>query len=68
MTESMTENQVSLTLNMIALNDSAIYFCGIAFSQSTDPMSKQTGPGTMLVVRGRTFIILLQNTKMFHSV
>ncbi|XP_072453976.1 immunoglobulin superfamily member 6 isoform X2 [Notamacropus eugenii] len=55
-TESKTENQVSLTLNMIALNDSAIYFCGIAFSQSTDPKSKQTGPGTMLVVRGNKLL------------
>ncbi|XP_074058992.1 immunoglobulin superfamily member 6 [Macrotis lagotis] len=52
MTRSLTQNQVSLTLNTVTSNDNAIYFCGIAFSDSTEPRSKQTGPGTMLVVRG----------------
>ncbi|XP_043834110.1 immunoglobulin superfamily member 6 isoform X2 [Dromiciops gliroides] len=52
MTLSQIPNQTSLTLNKVTLNDSAIYFCGIAFSASTEPRSKQTGPGTMLVVRG----------------
>ncbi|XP_044513383.1 immunoglobulin superfamily member 6 [Gracilinanus agilis] len=51
-TESLTQNQASLTLNTVTLNDSAIYFCGIAFSESDEPRSKQTGPGTILVVRG----------------
>ncbi|XP_078009021.1 immunoglobulin superfamily member 6 isoform X2 [Phascolarctos cinereus] len=55
-TESLTQNQVSLTLNTVALNDSAIYFCGIAFSHSTEPRSKQTGSGTMLVVRGNKLL------------
>ncbi|XP_068941023.1 immunoglobulin superfamily member 6 isoform X2 [Petaurus breviceps papuanus] len=55
-TESLTQNQVSLTLNTVTLNDSAIYFCGIAFSQSPEPRSKQAGPGTVLVVRGNKLL------------
>uniref|UniRef100_A0A8D0LZI2 Immunoglobulin superfamily member 6 n=2 Tax=Sus scrofa TaxID=9823 RepID=A0A8D0LZI2_PIG len=45
------QNQVSLTVNRVALNDSAIYICGIAFPSSKEPKAKQTGGGTVLVVR-----------------
>ncbi|XP_038618764.1 immunoglobulin superfamily member 6 [Tachyglossus aculeatus] len=47
-----TSNDASLTVKAVSLNDSAIYFCGIAFLASDKPGSKQTGGGTMLVVRG----------------
>ncbi|XP_074137140.1 immunoglobulin superfamily member 6 isoform X4 [Sminthopsis crassicaudata] len=50
-TKSQIPHQAFLTLNEVDVSDSAIYFCGIAFSDSTEPKSKQTGPGTMLVVR-----------------
>lgn len=46
------ENQVSLTVSNLQVNDSAIYICGIAFPTSGDPRAKQTGNGTLLVVRG----------------
>lgn len=48
------QNQVSLTVNRVALNDSAIYICGIAFPSSKEPKAKQTGGGTVLVVRGQS--------------
>ncbi|XP_020032539.1 immunoglobulin superfamily member 6 isoform X1 [Castor canadensis] len=44
--KALARNQVSLTVNRVTLNDSAIYICGIAF-----PSAKQTGGGTTLVVR-----------------
>ncbi|XP_076997684.1 immunoglobulin superfamily member 6 isoform X2 [Tamandua tetradactyla] len=49
--ESLAENQVSLTVNRVTLNDSAIYICGIAFPHEGTWKAKQTGEGTMLVVR-----------------
>ncbi|NWR46367.1 IGSF6 protein, partial [Regulus satrapa] len=33
-------------------DDSAVYICGIAFSDSYSPLSKQTGDGTVLTVTG----------------
>lgn len=47
----LAENQVSLTVNDLQVNDSAIYICGLAFPISGDPRAKQTGNGTLLVVR-----------------
>ena len=48
------QNQVSLTVNRLTFNDSAIYICGIAFPSSKQPRAKQTGGGTVLVVRGQS--------------
>lgn len=48
------QNQVSLTVNRLTFNDSAIYICGIAFRSSKQPRAKQTGGGTVLVVRGQS--------------
>ncbi|XP_006161153.1 immunoglobulin superfamily member 6 isoform X1 [Tupaia chinensis] len=45
------QNLVSLTVNRLTVNDSAIYVCGIAFPSVEDPKAKQTGEGTTLVVR-----------------
>ncbi|XP_025711249.1 immunoglobulin superfamily member 6 isoform X2 [Callorhinus ursinus] len=49
--EALTERAVSLTVNRVALNDSAIYICGIVFLNSKEPGAKRTGEGTILVVR-----------------
>uniref|UniRef100_A0A8C8RB27 Immunoglobulin superfamily member 6 n=1 Tax=Pelusios castaneus TaxID=367368 RepID=A0A8C8RB27_9SAUR len=42
----------SLQINNLDVNDSAIYICGIAFSNSGAHTSKKTGDGTVLVKRG----------------
>ncbi|XP_069426444.1 immunoglobulin superfamily member 6 [Ovis canadensis] len=49
--KNLAHNRVSLTVNRLTFNDSAIYVCGIAFSNSKQPRAKQTGSGTVLVVR-----------------
>ncbi|XP_006892740.1 PREDICTED: immunoglobulin superfamily member 6 [Elephantulus edwardii] len=49
--KALDQNHVSLTVNRVTVNDSAIYICGIAFPSSKDSNAKQTGEGTMLVVR-----------------
>ncbi|XP_036680168.1 immunoglobulin superfamily member 6 isoform X2 [Balaenoptera musculus] len=48
---NLAQNQVSLTVNRLTFNDSAIYICGIAFPSSKEPRAKRTGGGTVLVVR-----------------
>ncbi|XP_036135242.1 immunoglobulin superfamily member 6 [Molossus molossus] len=50
--KALEQSQVSLTVNRMTPNDSAIYICGIAVPSSEDPRAKQTGAGTVLVVRG----------------
>ncbi|KAK7833290.1 hypothetical protein U0070_017289 [Myodes glareolus] len=50
--ETLDQNRVSLTVNRVSPNDSAIYICGIAFPHEPAPRAKQTGSGTALVVRG----------------
>lgn len=52
--ETLDQNQVSLTVNRVSPNDSAIYICGIAFPHEPAPRAKQTGNGTTLVVRGQS--------------
>nr|XP_048316483.1 immunoglobulin superfamily member 6 [Myodes glareolus] len=49
--ETLDQNRVSLTVNRVSPNDSAIYICGIAFPHEPAPRAKQTGSGTALVVR-----------------
>ncbi|XP_019397775.1 PREDICTED: immunoglobulin superfamily member 6 [Crocodylus porosus] len=49
-----SDNKASLQISHLTVNDSAVYFCGVAFPQSASPTSKQTGEGTTLVVRERT--------------
>ncbi|NXM85711.1 IGSF6 protein, partial [Oenanthe oenanthe] len=43
-------NNISLEIKDLIVNDSAVYICGIAFSDSESPLSKQTGDGTVLTV------------------
>lgn len=51
-TEDLAQSQASLTVNRVTPNDSAIYICGVASPSAWEPRAKQTGAGTMLVVRG----------------
>lgn len=51
--KTLAQNQVSLTVNQLTPNDSAIYVCGIVSPNSPEPGAKQTGAGTVLVVRGQ---------------
>ncbi|XP_010071914.1 PREDICTED: immunoglobulin superfamily member 6 [Pterocles gutturalis] len=44
----LTENNVSLQINDLTVDDNGVYICGIAFSDSSSPRSKQTGDGTVL--------------------
>ncbi|KAF1576322.1 Immunoglobulin superfamily member 6, partial [Eudyptes moseleyi] len=44
----LSENNISLQINDLTVDDNAVYICGIAFSNSGSPHSKQTGDGTVL--------------------
>ncbi|NXW13102.1 IGSF6 protein, partial [Circaetus pectoralis] len=45
----LSENNISLQINDLTVDDNAVYICGIAFSDSSSPHSKQTGDGTVLM-------------------
>ncbi|NXG34874.1 IGSF6 protein, partial [Dromaius novaehollandiae] len=47
-----SENNIALEISDLTVNDSAVYFCGIAFPDSSSARSKQTGGGTVLVKTG----------------
>lgn len=64
--KALAQSQVSLTVNRLTPNDSAIYICGIAVPSSEDPRAKQTGAGTVLVVRGQ-WVMLYPGTPHLHS-
>uniref|UniRef100_A0A8C0FBF5 Immunoglobulin superfamily member 6 n=1 Tax=Bubo bubo TaxID=30461 RepID=A0A8C0FBF5_BUBBB len=44
----LSENNISLQINDLTVDDNAVYICGIAFSDSISPRSKQVGDGTVL--------------------
>ncbi|NWQ76549.1 IGSF6 protein, partial [Columbina picui] len=48
----LSENNISLQINDLTVDDNAVYICGIAFSDSSSPHSKQTGDGTVLMKTG----------------
>ncbi|XP_076207232.1 immunoglobulin superfamily member 6 [Aptenodytes patagonicus] len=48
----LSENNISLQINDLTVDDNAVYICGIAFSNSHSPRSKQTGDGTVLTKTG----------------
>ncbi|NXI94653.1 IGSF6 protein, partial [Psophia crepitans] len=43
------EKNFSLQINDLTVDDNAVYICGISFSDSSSPRSKQTGDGTVLM-------------------
>ncbi|NXL70622.1 IGSF6 protein, partial [Leptocoma aspasia] len=45
-----SEKNILLEIKDLTVDDSAVYICGIAFSDSDSPLSKQTGDGTVLMV------------------
>ncbi|NXS66193.1 IGSF6 protein, partial [Pandion haliaetus] len=45
----LSGNKISLQINNVTVDDNAVYICGIAFSDSSSPHSKQTGDGTVLM-------------------
>ncbi|NXK07458.1 IGSF6 protein, partial [Herpetotheres cachinnans] len=47
-TVHLSENNISLQINDLTVDDNAVYICGIAFLDSSSPLSKQTGDGTVL--------------------
>ncbi|NWX51123.1 IGSF6 protein, partial [Steatornis caripensis] len=44
----LSESNISLEITNLTVDDNAVYICGIAFSDSSSPRSKQTGHGTVL--------------------
>ncbi|NWV74439.1 IGSF6 protein, partial [Dasyornis broadbenti] len=48
-----SENNILLEIKDLTVDDNAVYICGIAFSDSESPFSKQTGDGTVLMVTGK---------------
>ncbi|NXP16028.1 IGSF6 protein, partial [Thinocorus orbignyianus] len=44
----LSGNNISLQINDLTADDNAVYICGIAFSDSSSPHSKQAGDGTVL--------------------
>ncbi|NWZ80900.1 IGSF6 protein, partial [Poecile atricapillus] len=47
-----SENNILLEIKDLTVDDSAVYICGIAFSDSDSSLSKQAGDGTVLTVTG----------------
>ncbi|NXN22109.1 IGSF6 protein, partial [Nycticryphes semicollaris] len=44
----LSGNNISLQINDLTVDDNGVYICGIAFSDSSSPHSKQAGNGTVL--------------------
>ncbi|NXD92274.1 IGSF6 protein, partial [Chaetorhynchus papuensis] len=49
----LSGNNILLEIKDLTVDDNAVYICGIAFSDSESPLSKQTGAGTALTVTGK---------------
>ncbi|NWV91909.1 IGSF6 protein, partial [Machaerirhynchus nigripectus] len=49
----LSGNNILLEIQDLTVDDNAVYICGIAFSDSDSPFSKQTGDGTVLTVTGK---------------
>ncbi|NXJ67386.1 IGSF6 protein, partial [Rostratula benghalensis] len=45
---SSSGNNISLQINDLTVDDNGVYICGVAFSDSSSPHSKQAGNGTVL--------------------
>ncbi|XP_078414968.1 immunoglobulin superfamily member 6-like [Cetorhinus maximus] len=51
---SSSGGNASLRIQQVTKTDSGMYYCGVAFQGSSSAKSKQTGNGTMLVVKEST--------------
>ncbi|NXB28589.1 IGSF6 protein, partial [Eulacestoma nigropectus] len=49
----LSQNNILLQIKDVTVDDNAVYICGVAFSDSDSPLSKQTGGGTVLTVTGK---------------
>ncbi|NXO49199.1 IGSF6 protein, partial [Aramus guarauna] len=47
-----SEQNISLQINDLTVDDNAVYICGISFSNSSSLHAKQTGDGTVLTKTG----------------
>ncbi|XP_054036379.1 immunoglobulin superfamily member 6 isoform X2 [Dryobates pubescens] len=47
-----SQNNISLQINDLTADDNGVYICGVAYSDSSSPHSKQTGSGTVLTKTG----------------
>ncbi|NXR85714.1 IGSF6 protein, partial [Hypocryptadius cinnamomeus] len=57
-------SNILLQIKDLTADDSAVYICGIAFSDSDSLLSKQTGDGTVLTVTGKQ----LSNGKLISMI
>ncbi|NXR11472.1 IGSF6 protein, partial [Semnornis frantzii] len=71
-----SNNNVSLQINNLSVYDNAVYICGVAFSDSSSPHSKQTGGGTVLTKKEEqhsngkltfTFMIIISSSLFLYS-
>ncbi|NXA07093.1 IGSF6 protein, partial [Sapayoa aenigma] len=71
-----SENNTSLEIKNLTVDDNAVYICGIAFPDSNSPHSKKTGDGTVLTKTGRehsngklifVFMIIISSLLFLYS-
>ncbi|NXM68267.1 IGSF6 protein, partial [Serilophus lunatus] len=70
----LSESNISLEINNLTVDDNAVYICGIAFSDSNSPHSKNTGDGTVLRKTGKEhsngkliFMIIISSLLFLYS-
>ncbi|XP_009480847.1 immunoglobulin superfamily member 6 isoform X2 [Pelecanus crispus] len=67
----ISEKNISLQINDLTVDDNALYICGIAFSNSASPRSKQTGDGTVLTKtekqhsNGKLIVMIIASSLLF---
>ncbi|XP_009884270.1 PREDICTED: immunoglobulin superfamily member 6 isoform X2 [Charadrius vociferus] len=67
----LSENNISLQINDLTVDDNAVYICGIAFSDSSSPHSKQAGDGTILTKKekqhsnGKLIFMIIASSLLF---
>ncbi|NXB59220.1 IGSF6 protein, partial [Struthidea cinerea] len=70
----LSGSNILLEIKDLTVDDSAVYICGIAFSDSDSRLSKQTGDGTVLTVTGKQhsngkliFMIIISSLLFLYS-
>ncbi|NXP45446.1 IGSF6 protein, partial [Heliornis fulica] len=67
----LSKTNVSLQINNLTVEDSAVYICGISFSNSGSWLAKQTGDGTVLTKtekqhgNGKLVLMIIASSLMF---